>query len=154
MDNLQFTKGQKVRFRQDGEKMKKEQLVIGNWYTDRDGRYFQCTHESVAPNMASFRFAGEHDEYEFNLQYLTPASLLPDFSEAPETGNCFSATYGYVEYRKAYGDVWVFSGGYISYWYNGNQCYSDLHPTLFHSYEQFKAYWAEQELSMKQETGK
>ena len=74
-------------------------------------------------------------------------SLLPDFSSVPETGNCFSVLDGYSEYEIHDGRIWSNNTWYL---YNGSFSDTDKHPTLFHSYEQFKAYWEEQERSMKE----
>lgn len=126
----------------------------GQWYTD--GERFYCFIEKRPPlhkayNAWWFHEAGKGKTtitHESHLDCLVVASLTPDFSNAPEFGDCFNVIDGICKYRIDDNGVWIADGRYNL---DGRYLNRDTHPTLFNSFAQFMAYWAEEGLKMKEE---
>ena len=116
-------------------------FVKGQWYVIGNDYYeyneVRCT--GLNDNLHWFRKAGELNETPFGDPIATPASLTPDFSNAPEFGDCFNVIDGVCKYRIDDNGVWIADGRYNL---DGRYLSKDTHPTLFNSFAQFISYWA------------
>ena len=112
-------------------------FIKGQWY-EALGEFWQY-------DGKAFRHAGD-DIPVRNLSYadkLKSTTLTPDFSNAPEFGDCFNVIEGVCKYRIDDNGVWIADGRYNL---DGRYLSRDKHPTLFNSFAQFQAYWAEWKL--------
>lgn len=112
------------------------------------GQWYQYENHFWQYDGRCFRYAGDEIPVK-NLSYankLTPASLIPDFSNAPEFGDCFNVIDGICKYRIDDNGVWIAD---VRYNIDGRYINRDKHPTLFNSLVQFLAYWQEEALKLK-----
>ena len=93
-----------------------------------------------------------------NIKRLIPASLTPDFSNAKVGDECFSPILSHCQIVDIDGN-WEFYGDtkrfdvseiYVKQKHTNNYMYyypprRGHHPSLYNSFAQFQAYWAEQE---------
>jgi hypothetical protein len=114
----------------------------------KKGQWYQYENHFWQYDDNCFRHAGNEIPVK-NLSYankLTPASLTPDFSNAPEFGDCFHVIDGICKYRIDDNGVWIADGRYNL---DGRYLNRDKHPALFNSFAQFMAYWQEEAFKMK-----
>lgn len=129
------------------------------WY-EYDGVFYQYSHIENAATIKNFKYlcfrkAGNAtaeptigDNFAHQNDFI-PATIDPDFSNAKEGDSCFCAWIGNTVVNCInYSSISVQDVG-CDYCINGRCGMGDTHPTLFNSFAQFKAYWAEWELEQK-----
>jgi hypothetical protein len=134
--------------------------VNNQWYLTDDGRYVQYSDnaaETISGSKAHWRFAGEAYKTvlsKYGEQRIKQDSIIPDFTNSSTGDYCFSAQNGaeQITSKKIISIKKEISVGMRS----GLCCTIDgktypLHqnPTVFNSFDQFKAYWAEKALGDK-----
>ena len=150
--------------------MKEHEFVKLQWYSD--GYEYYQYYRKTTWGCKSFRAAGKTTVdtlYPKEYERLTPSSLTPDFTNAKVGDECFSATNGNcivndidgcIEYQEdgkdkvCWFEIQVRIGKLQSTYIfekDGKSSFFDNHPTLFNSFAQFHAYWAEESLKMKGE---
>lgn len=131
-------------------------FVKGQWYVIGNDYYeyneVRCT--VLNDNLHWFRKAGELNETPFGDPIATPASLTPDFSKAKVGDSCFWAQRSNSIIHSIISSIiYVVTGKNVLVWDfhypKGLKFIDDDHPSLFNSFAQFTAYWAEEELKMK-----
>lgn len=145
------------------------EFVKGQWYQSKaTKRYFQCVCSDTG--CIRMRQAGSLMHYNidlFNSNMLIPASLNPDFSNAKVGDECFSPILSHCQIADIDGD-WELYGDtnrfdvseiYVKQKHTNNYMYyypprMGHHPSLFNSFAQFQAYWAEQALEMATQRSK
>lgn len=145
------------------------EFVKGQWYQKETTKeYYQCidtTHNGLmvcrrAGQCTYIIRYGDADDY-------TPVSLNPDFSNAKVGDECFSPILSHCQIADIDGD-WELYGDtnrfdvseiYVKQKHTNNYMYyypprMGHHPSLFNSFAQFQAYWAEQALEMATQRSK
>jgi hypothetical protein len=124
----------------------------GKWYS-HCGKLYEYSHYNEP--FYYFRLAGERKAvitfasyYEY-LNEVIPTSITPDFSEADENEACFCAWIGDATVQFVNKDDVGINESDYSFYHNGKYGRDDTHPTLFNSFAQFQAYWAEFGLNLK-----
>lgn len=128
------------------------EFVKGQWYQNKTTKeYYQCI--GTAHNvLLSCRRAGQESAI---IRYgcaddYTPATLIPDFSDAKVGDECFSPIHGigyFTMMKHKWGETTVvYDNGVIDYAVCAKS--TTTHPLRYNSFAQFQAYWAEQALLM------
>lgn len=142
------------------------EFVKGQWYQNKTTKeYYQCI-DTAHNVLLVCRRAGQ-DTHIIRYGYAddyTPASLIPDFSDAKAGDECWLYGIGETGINSIgddYVTVWddenkyvfdksgylYFIGEYIGDAYTqGVSCELEEFPMLFNSFAQFQAYWAEKAL--------
>lgn len=145
--------------------MNDAKFIKGQWYV-HNKKYYQYSHDEDLGKKLKlhyFRKAGSeeansfyHDTYKY-VDEISPASLIPDFTDAREGDACFSAQCGNetILSLKVYGIgmdeyVWIGTSSNFAYTKEGKASPLQIHPTLFNSFAQFMAYWQEKALEIKE----
>lgn len=130
--------------------IKGQWYVIGNDYYEYD----EAKQSGLNGNLHWFRKAGEINMTPFGKPIATPASLTPDFSNAKEGDECFSAEDDFCimlpSHDKHFVPAMNSNGGFDVFLPDGRLTAESKHPMLFNSYAQFMAYWAEEGLKMRE----
>ena len=144
-------------------------FVKGQWYQSKETkRYFQCVCSDTG--CVRMRQSGSWSHYNsdaINFDMLIPASLIPDFSNANVGDECFSPILSHCQIADIDGN-WEFYGDtnrfdvseiYVKQKHTNNYMYyypprRGHHPSLYNSFAQFQAYWAEQALLMATQRSK
>ena len=130
------------------------EFVKGQWYQNKTTKeYYQCI-DTAHNVLLACRRAGQDTHiirYGYAEDY-TPASLIPDFSDAKAGDECFSVEEGICKIMDGKSDSLIAAmnkdGGWDAFTMNGKLEPESTHPLLFNSFAQFKAYWAEKALEM------
>lgn len=142
----------------------------GQWYSDGE-RFYQYHDIGYSNNILYFRMAGNNIPLPYGQpEKLTPASITPDFSNAKEGDECWGYDFNnqsitfisedtvQVKYesKSGFDQTAIFwkNGkiyGFRTHDANGLHYldWESAHPSLFNSFAQFQAYWAEEFLKMK-----
>lgn len=117
-----------------------------------DGAYVQIEQPAYRRGLMVCRIAGSDRRKCISIKRLTPATLIPDFSDAKAGEECFSVEEGICKIMDGKSDSLIAAmdkdGGWDAFTMNGKIEPESTHPLLFNSFAQFKAYWAEQALDM------
>jgi hypothetical protein len=142
------------------------EFVKGQWYQNKNTKqYFQCmTDATRGNNYLRLRLAGSESCFlkdHMDITVYAPASLTPDFSNVNVGDECFSPILSHCQIAnidgnwELYGDTNRFdvSEIYVKQKHTNNYMYyypprRGHHPSLYNSFAQFQAYWAEQALLM------
>jgi len=127
-------------------------FIKDQWYK-YDGCYLQFMGVSKT-GKNQFRYAGDDCNIYIDVEdKLKPSSLLPDFSNAKEGDECFSAEDDFCIMLPCHDKHFVpamnSNGGFDVFLPDGRLTAESKHPTLFNSFAQFLAYWQEEALKLK-----
>lgn len=139
------------------------EFVKGQWYQKKTTKeYYQCI-DTAHNVLLACRRAGQDTHiirYGCADDYAT-ASLIPDFSDANVGDECFSPILSYCQIANIDGNWEIYcdtnrfdvSEIYVKQKHTNNYMYyypprRGHHPSLYNSFAQFQAYWAEQALLM------
>ncbi len=139
------------------------EFVKGQWYQNKTTKeYYQCIHTAHNVLLVGRRAGQGTNIIRYGYaEHYTPVSLNPDFSNAKVGDECFSPILSHCQIADIDGN-WEFYGDtnrfdvseiYVKQKHTNNYMYyypprRGHHPSLYNSFAQFKAYWAEQALEM------
>lgn len=144
--------------------MNNTDLKKGDWVMHKNN--LEQVVETISDKVCLCRYAGStYLAHDVAIHNIERASLIPDFNNAKIGDKCFSSDMGlcivsgFEKYEGGNEEDYFFIETVIvrhnckelEYQWKQSYIRDKQHPSLFNSFAQFKAYWAEWELNNKGE---